>query len=117
MDRSKPKGPDYLIIDNLAEILDSFEKANLVNARGAAEGLADDICSSYQSERCDYLIWLKNLDANDDKMPALSQIYESMKEFRLQLNAISQVGSGDRTLRVDEEEVVLSRYNGASTID
>ena len=40
-----------------------------------------------------------------------------MKEFRLQLNEISQVGSGDRTLRVDEEEVLLSRYNGASTID
>ena len=50
-------------------------------------------------------------------MPALSQIYEYMKEFRLQLKEISQVGSGDRTLRVDQEEVVLSRYNGASTKD
>ena len=76
MDRSKPKGPDYLIIDNLVESFDTIEKANLVNARGAAEGLADDICSSYQSERCDYLIWLKDLDTNVEEMPALSQIYE-----------------------------------------
>ena len=76
MDRSKPKGPDYLIIDNLVENFDTIEKANLVNARGAAEALSENICSQVQSERCDYLIWLKDLDTNVEKMPALSQIYE-----------------------------------------
>ena len=119
MDRSKPKGPDYLIIDNLAEIFDSFEKANLENARLHAEELSDDICNQAPSEdsRCDYLIWLNNLDTNEERMQAFSQIYESMKEFKLQLNEISQVGSGDSSLRVDKEEVLLSRNNGASTRD
>ena len=122
MDRAKPKGPDYLIIDNLVEIFDTFEKANLVNARGTAEALSDEICRLDESiERCDYLVWLLNLDYYGGKIlalsQALSQIYESMKEFRHQLNEISQVGSGDRTLRVDQEEVLLSRYNGASTFD
>ena len=108
MDRSKPKGPDYLIIDDLVEIFDTFEKADLVHARGTAESFSDLICDLDQSEdrdRCDYLIWLNNLETHGDKVPRLGQIYEYMKEFRQQLNAISQVGSGDRTLRVDGEEV------------
>ena len=37
-----------------------------------------------------------------------------MKVFRLYLNEISQVEPGDKTLRVDEEEGLLTRYNGAS---
>ena len=37
-----------------------------------------------------------------------------MKEFRLKLNEFSQAESGDKTLRVDKEEVVLTRFNGAS---
>ena len=37
-----------------------------------------------------------------------------MKEFRLKLNEFSQAESGDKTLRVDNEEVVLTRFNGAS---
>ena len=36
-----------------------------------------------------------------------------MKEFRLKLNEFSQAESGDKTLRVDKEEVVLTRFNGA----
>ena len=78
MDRSKPKGPDYLIIDNLNEVFDSFEKANLVNARVSAEELSNDICNQHQSEdyRCDYLVWLNNLDTNEEKMPAFNQIFK-----------------------------------------
>ena len=37
-----------------------------------------------------------------------------MKAFGLYLNEISQVEPGDKTLRVDEEEFLLTRYNGAS---
>lgn len=37
-----------------------------------------------------------------------------MKEFKLLLNEISQAEPGDKTLRVDEVEVLLTRYNGAS---
>ena len=37
-----------------------------------------------------------------------------MAALRLRLNKFSQVEYGDKTLRVDEEEIVLSRHNGAS---
>ena len=37
-----------------------------------------------------------------------------MKEFRLKLNEFSQAESGDKTLRVDKEDLVLTRFNGAS---
>ena len=37
-----------------------------------------------------------------------------MTAFRPTLNVFSQTEFGDKTLRVDEEEVVLTRYNGAS---
>ena len=37
-----------------------------------------------------------------------------MSKFRPRLNAKSQEISGDKTLRVDKEEVVLTRHNGAS---
>ena len=37
-----------------------------------------------------------------------------MEKFRSELNNVSQVGEGDRSLRVDQEQFKLSRYNGAS---
>ena len=37
-----------------------------------------------------------------------------MKEFRLKLNELSQAESGDKTLRVDKEDAVVTRFNGAS---
>ena len=37
-----------------------------------------------------------------------------MKLFRTTLNEFSQLEFGDKTLRVDEEEVVVTRLNGAS---
>ena len=40
-----------------------------------------------------------------------------MRSFRPVFNKFSQVDSGDKTLRVDEEEVVLTRFNGASSKD
>ena len=44
MDRSKPKGPDYLIIDNF---LGSFglDYADLVSAKGLAEVISKGVCS------------------------------------------------------------------------
>ena len=32
----------------------------------------------------------------------------------MEINIISQTGSGDRSLQVDKEETQISRYNGAS---
>ena len=40
-----------------------------------------------------------------------------MTAFRLNLNEISQDKLGDKTLRIDKEEIVLSRFNGASSRD
>ena len=37
-----------------------------------------------------------------------------MRGFRQFCNAFSQAESGDKTLRVDKEELVLTRFNGAS---
>ena len=40
-----------------------------------------------------------------------------MTAFRPTLNDFSQTEFGDKTLRVDEEEAVLTRYDGASMGD
>ena len=47
-------------------------------------------------------------------MPSLSKISKAMKAFRPKLNEISQGEFGDKTLRVEKEEIVLSHYSGAS---
>ena len=38
-----------------------------------------------------------------------------MKALKLKLNEISQDKLGDKSLRIDEEEIVLSHFNGDST--
>ena len=43
MDRSRPKGPDYLIIDNLADYF-KLDVADLMNARKEAVELTDLSC-------------------------------------------------------------------------
>ena len=48
------------------------------------------------------------------RMPGLSEIAKAMKAFRPVLNEGGQSSTGDKTLRVDKEEVVVTRYNGAS---
>ena len=42
-------------------------------------------------------------------MPAFSKIAKAMETFRLKLNQAE-----NKTLRVDEEEIVLSRFDGSS---
>ena len=61
MDRKRPKGPDYLIIDNFADFF-KIDKADLIDAKREAEGMSDFSCSSeIEGDGCDKLIWLKNL--------------------------------------------------------
>ena len=61
MDRKRPKGPDYLIIDNFADFF-LIDKADLIDAKREAEGMSDFSCSSeIEDDGCDKLIWLKNL--------------------------------------------------------
>ena len=59
--------------------------------------------------RCDFLVWLKNLSQGDGILS------KTMEAFRSKLNELSQSEFGDKTLRVDVEEFILSRLNGAST--
>ena len=116
MDRSKPKGPDYLIIDNVAKFF-KLNKADLTDARKEAEEIANFVCKEEEAKqyaRCDSMTWLKNLETHEEAMPALSNIAKAMANFRPKLNAKSQELSGDKTLRVDKQEVVLTRHNGAS---
>ena len=61
MDRKRPKGPDYLIIDNFADLFE-IDKADLINAKREAEGMPDFSCSSeVERDGCDKLIWLNEL--------------------------------------------------------
>ena len=68
MDRARPKGLDYLIIDNFAQAF-GLDETDLINARGEAEDIKKVICNNPTAEeyaRCDYLVWLKNLESNGD---------------------------------------------------
>ena len=92
MDRTKPKGPDYLIIDNILETF--LERADLLAARSKAEEMTSFICDEMakDSARCDNLIWIRNLDTTHggDSMPGFSEIATAMKSFRQEvLNEIS----------------------------
>ena len=63
MDRSRPKGPDYLIIDNFINFF-QLEKADLINARKEFEEMTVECCNQSKElinfTRCENLIWLKN---------------------------------------------------------
>ena len=59
-------------------------------------------------------MWLHALDTHRDQMPSLSMISQAVARLRPKINEISQGEYGDKTLRVEEEEIVLSRYNDAS---
>ena len=50
-------------------------------------------------------------------MPSFHIISKNMAAFRATLNELSQGKSGDKTLRVDKEEIVLNRFNGESQRD
>ena len=89
-----------------------------MGARSEAEEISNSVCSHNEPySRCDNLTWLKDLDSQGEMnmRPAFSKIAKAMTAFRPILNAGSQVNSGDKTQRVDKEEIVLTRFNGAST--
>ena len=58
MDRTRPKGPDFLIMDNFAELF-GLAKTDLIGARSEAEDLKEVACNNLVAEayaRCDYLV-------------------------------------------------------------
>ena len=81
MDRSKPKGPDYLIIDNFEDTFANLEKADLINALSEAQTLSKHSCEVDEDSvhaRCDNLIWIQNLISRGDETPALRKIAIAM---------------------------------------
>ena len=86
-DRKRPKGPDYLIIDNFLEIFEDLEKTDLVHARGEAEKLSSEACAAEEpAARCDALLWLKALDKPGKYLPAFRKIAAAMASFRPYVN-------------------------------
>ena len=114
MDRSKPKGPDYLIMDNFFENF-SLNEADLRGARKEAEAIGSELCGKElaESNRCDYVTWIKGF-SDEYKLSSFMKIYEKVALLKPLFNEFSQSESGDKSMRVDEEEIVVTRYNGAS---
>ena len=46
--------------------------------------------------------------------PHLRKIYNALEKFRPVINGITAAAGGDSTLRVDKQEVVVSKLNGFS---
>ena len=44
MDKTKPKGPDFLIIDNFVDALEDVEMTDLINARIETQMLTEGMC-------------------------------------------------------------------------
>ena len=68
MDRSKPKGPDYLIIDNFFDVFQDIPESDLIDARKEAELISDGICNvekGFKSTRCDSFLRVANLEMLD----------------------------------------------------
>ena len=77
MDRSRPKGPDYLIIDNFVDTFSDLEKADLIDARNEVQTLTERSCDGEEDKkhaRCDGLTWIENLLRHGEGTPALRKI-------------------------------------------
>ena len=88
MDRTKPKGPDFLIIDNFAETF-GIEKADLLGARSEAEDIKEAACNNLVAKayaRCDYLVKLENWESQRHFLPSFNKIAQAMTSFRPMLN-------------------------------
>ena len=82
MDRKRPKGLDYLVVDNFVEIFEDLEKADLVQARAEAEAHSKYVCDAGEpAARCDALLWLKALDKPGESLPAFRKIAAAMALF------------------------------------
>ena len=57
------------------------------------------------------------MDSQGYFLPSFNKVAEAMTAFRPMLNEISQDNNGDKSLRVDEEEIVIHRFNGDSRRD
>ena len=63
MDRSRPKGPDYLIMDKFDSTFLDLTTDDLMKFRSEAELISDKVCQlngEANKSRCDNLVWFKN---------------------------------------------------------
>ena len=58
-------------------------------------------------------MWLHDLESLENKMPFVKKIALQVNSATSLLNKKSQSELGDKTLRFDDVEVVLTRSNGA----
>ena len=58
-------------------------------------------------------MWLHDLESLENKMPFVSKIALQVNSATSLLNKKSQSELGEKTLRFDDVEVVLTRSNGA----
>ena len=65
--------------------------------------------STSRGARCDVVTWMADIGGNGDDNPSLRKIYNNLDRFIPVLNDLSGSESGDKTLRVDKQEVVVSR--------
>ena len=76
-DRSKPKGPNYFIIDNFARYF-KLDNADLLGAKTEVKKFSEIACDDPEveiSDRCDTLLWLEKIDTQNGKgMTALNKI-------------------------------------------
>ena len=59
-DRTKPKGLDYIVLDNFSEIFNDVQKDVLLAAKSNAVETTNELCEMLASEsaRCDSLLYL-----------------------------------------------------------
>ena len=60
------------------------------------------------------ITWLLGMTEEGEDTPNLRKIARSVSKFKSELNDVSQVGEGDKSLRVDSENFQIARFNGAS---
>ena len=65
--------------------------------------------STQRGARCDALTWMVGFDAAGEDNPHLRKIYNAIDQLRPVMNGISGSDDGDNTLRVDKQELIVSR--------
>ena len=107
-------------MDDFYEIF-ALNEDDLLYARSEAEEIWTSICKDEIKieQRCDLLFWIKGFsDQKSAEYPnpltSFYNIYEPIANLKLLANEISQSEWGDKSLIVDDEDIVVAHYNGAS---
>ena len=88
MDRNKPKGPDYLIMDNFFENFD-LNEADLLGARKDVVQFSNKVCGTEVAAqyRCDIIAWIKGF-SDQYYFPSIYKVYNSVVKLKPLLNQL-----------------------------